>query len=97
MATVLVPLTSVSGTERTTMATVNKSPYEIRLELLQMAKDQLDAQFQLQLEFAKKVFDAALAANQVTLDTWKTFVPAGYTIDDITKKATELYGFVSKK
>lgn len=76
---------------------MNKTPYEIRLELLQMAKEHLDAQFLLQMEFAKKVFDSALAANQVTLAAWKDYVPQGYTMDDLMKKATELYTFVSKK
>jgi hypothetical protein len=75
----------------------NKSPYEIRLELLQMAKEQLDAQFQIQLEFAKKVFDAALAANQVTLDAWKQYLPEQHSVEDIMAKAAELYGFVTKK
>lgn len=75
----------------------NKSPYEIRLELLQMAKEHLDSQFILQLEFAKKVFDAAVAANQVAVDTWQDYLPKVYTVEDIMAKANDLYGFVTKK
>lgn len=76
---------------------MNKTPYEIRLELLQMAKAHFDAQFALQLEFAKKMFDSALAANQVGIGGWKDYVPQSYSLDDVMKKATELYSFVSKK
>ncbi len=73
----------------------NKNPFEIRLELLQMAKDHLDKAYAANLEFARKAFDAALEANKVTLEQWQTFVPKQYTLDEITAKATELANFIN--
>lgn len=74
-----------------------KTPYEIRLELLQMAKDHLESTFQAQVEFGKKMTEALVAANKATIDELQKFAPKGYTVDDITKKAAELYSFILKK
>jgi hypothetical protein len=47
--------------------------------------------------FDKQAFEVALEAGKVTAETWKDFTPAQYSIEELTKKAQELYGFVSKK
>lgn len=75
----------------------NKTPYEIRLEVLQMAKDHLEATFKAQCDFALQMANVLVAANKATVDELKNLQPVGYTIDDITKKAVELYAFVLKK
>lgn len=74
-----------------------KTPYEIRLELLQMAKDHLDASFKLQMDFATRMADAMVAANKATVEEVQKLMPKAYSIDEITKKAAELYSFVLKK
>lgn len=74
-----------------------KNPFEIRTELLGMAKEYLDQQYHLNMEFYRNAFDKALAANQVTMENWKTYVPQVYTIEELTKKAQEMYNFVEKK
>jgi len=62
--------------------------YEIRLELLKMAKDYLDQKYQAQLDKAKHL--ASLQGTALEL-------PEQYSIDDITVKATELNRFVNQK
>lgn len=74
-----------------------KTPYEIRLELLQMAKDHLDATFKAQVDFSTQMINALVAANKASVEEMKKLVPQAYTFDDITKKAAELYSFVLKK
>lgn len=75
----------------------SKTPYEIRLEILQMAKDHLDAVFKAQVDFATQMTAALIAANKATLDDLQKFAPVSYTVEDITKKASELYAFILKK
>lgn len=79
------------------MASTSKSPYEIRLELLQMAKDHLDATFKAQVDFATQLTAALVAANKASVDELSKLAPQGYTIEDITKKAAELYAFILKR
>lgn len=75
----------------------NKNPFEIRTEILGMAKEYMDRQQDINMQFAKQAYEVALDAGKVTAETWKEFCPAHYSIEELTKKAQELYGFVSKK
>jgi hypothetical protein len=75
----------------------NKNPFELRTDILGMAKDYMDRQQELNMQFAHRAYEAALDAGKVTAETWKEFMPAQYSIEDLMKKATELYTFVSKK
>lgn len=74
-----------------------KSPFEIRADLLKMAQDYLQAQHDLNMEFAKKTFSEMVAAGKETQENIAKYLPKMYDFADITKKANELYGFVTKK
>lgn len=74
-----------------------KNPFEIRTEILAMAKEYLDKQYQINVEFAQRAFDEAVNAGKVAADNWMQYAPKMYTIDELMKKAQELYGFVSTK
>jgi len=76
---------------------MSKNPFELRTEILGMAKDYMDRQQEINMQFAHRAYEAAVDAGKVTAETWKDFTPAQYSIDELTKKAQELYGFVSKK
>jgi hypothetical protein len=76
---------------------MSKNPFELRTEILGMAKDYMDRQQEINMQFAHRAYEAAVDAGKVTAETWKEFAPAQYSIDELTKKAQELYGFVSKK
>lgn len=67
----------------------NKNPFEIRSEVLAMAKDYMDKQYQLNLEMTQKMIEA----GQKTLED----LPTLYTIEELQEKAKEMYAFVSKK
>jgi len=70
----------------------NKNPFEIRAEMLQMAKDYMDQSFHLNAEFARQAFEQ----NKIsTEEMQKALVP--YSIQDMMEKAKELYSFVSTK
>ncbi len=69
-----------------------KNPFEIRTEVLEMAKDYMDKQVSLNVDFAEKMFKAGqLTANEVKE------AMSMYTMDEMLKKAQEMYSFVSKK
>lgn len=72
----------------------NKNPFEIRLEILKMAKDYLEQQYQTNLSFAQTLYHKALESGQVMQENLHSFIPKSYTIEDIMKKSQELYGFV---
>ena len=74
-----------------------KTPYEVRLELLQMAKDHLDKTFKAQCDFATQMMAHMVEANKASVDELKALMPVPYTLDEVTKKATELYSFILKK
>lgn len=76
---------------------MSKNPFELRTEILGMAKDYMDRQQEINMQFAHRAYEAAVDAGKVTAETWKDFTPSQYSIDELTKKAQELYGFVSKK
>jgi hypothetical protein len=69
-----------------------KSPFQIRSEILELAKEYMDKQSAMNIEYAEKLH--ALGKMQVE-DYVNAFKP--YTYEDLMKKAQELYGFVSKK
>lgn len=74
-----------------------KNPFEIRTEILAMAKDYMDQQYRVNLEFAQQAFEEAVRAGKTVADSWATFAPKMYSVDELVAKAQELYGFVSHK
>ena len=70
------------------------NPFEIRADVLAMAKDYMDRQQEIAAEFAKHAFNAALSSGTVTAGTWQECLPKMYTLDELTKKAQEMYSFV---
>lgn len=70
----------------------NKNPFEIRSEVLEMAKDYMDRQTQMNIDFATKMFDAG---KQTATELQEAMTP--YSMDDLMAKAKEMYAFVSEK
>jgi hypothetical protein len=75
----------------------NKNPFEIRSDILGMAKEYMDRQHEINVQYATKAFETAVDAGKVASDQWKQYVPQMYSMEDLMKKAQELYGFVTKK
>ena len=70
----------------------NKNPFEIRSEMLQLAKDYMDQQYFMNKEFAEKMFDA----GKMQMEEFQK-VTEMYSVEDLMTKAKEMYSFVSDK
>jgi len=69
-----------------------KNPFEIRAEMLQMAKDYMDQQYKMNIQLATDMYDQG-QKNMVELqDAYKM-----NSVEDMMEKAKEMYSFVSKK
>jgi hypothetical protein len=82
----------------------SKNPFEIRLEVLKMAKEMMDQSYQDSMNaWWNMASSYAEAANKTTEDFLKQSEelmkskPAMYSPTDIMTKAQELYSFVAKK
>ena len=73
------------------------NPYELRFKLLEMAQSYLQEQQQRNQDFVYNAWDLAKEQGNASMKLWKELQPESYTIDDIKKKASELYEFVEKK
>lgn len=77
----------------------NKTPFEIRLDLLKMAQEYFIQTTDMQQKFAIEALETAVTAGKLTVEEYKTqmqsFIPKTYTVEDIVEKAKELYSFVS--
>jgi len=74
-----------------------KSAYELRMEMLHLAKEYMEHQYNSNWEFARNSFDKALDSGKVAIDEWQKYAPSFYSFEDVIKKAEELYKFVDKK
>ena len=63
-----------------------KNPFEIRTEVLAMAKDYMDKQYALNVEMAQKMAGETAKAMEEM-----------YTVEELLEKANEFYSFVTKK
>jgi hypothetical protein len=73
------------------------NPYELRFRLLEMAQGYLQDQQARQQNFAIDAWNFAQEQGTADMKLWKELQPESYTIEDIKKKATELYEFVETK
>ena len=73
------------------------NPFELRFKLLEMAQSYLQEQQQKQADFVYNAWDLAREQGEANMKLWKELQPKSYTIDDIKKKASEVYEFVEKK
>jgi len=70
----------------------HKNPFEIRAEMLHLAKDYMDTQQQMNIQFANDRYKQSKKNMQNVQETYKM-----YSRDDVIKKAKEMYSFVSTK
>lgn len=70
----------------------NKNPFEIRTEMLALAKDYMDQQYQMNVSFAERALDQGKKTIEEVQDMYKM-----YSMEDLMEKAKEMYSFVSKK
>lgn len=70
----------------------NKNPFEIRAEMLQLAKEYMDQQYHMNIQFAEKLMEQNKLTAADFQETYKI-----YSMEDLMAKAKEMYNFVSKK
>ena len=73
------------------------NPYELRFRLLEMAQGYLQDLKQEKQEFAYQAWDLAKENGEANMELWNELQPDLFSIEDIKKKANELYEFVEKQ
>ena len=72
------------------------NPYELRFRLLEMATGYLQDKQERQLNYAIDAWEFAKERGTADMKVFTDLQPDPYTIEDIKKKAAELYEFVEK-
>lgn len=74
----------------------NKNPFEIRADMLKLAKDYLDQQININIDFAQTLMGEA---GKVTDEMRQQLKEAStmYSSDELLDKAREFYSFVCTK
>ena len=70
----------------------HKNPFEIRTEMLQMDKDYMDQQYQMNIQLANDLYEQGQKTAEEVKDAYQI-----YSVEDMMNKAKEMYSFVSKK
>lgn len=72
---------------------MTKNAFEIRSDILALAKDYMDKQAQINAEFTK----ALITAGNTSMQELAKSVQTAYSMDDLLKTAEKMYGFVAKR
>lgn len=72
----------------------NKTPFEIRADLVKLAQDHLEAQYNANMAFATDVFYKLVKEGTATMEQYKAYVPSFPSTEEILAKAREFYNFV---
>jgi len=73
------------------------NPYQIRYDVLNMAKEIADKNNDMQVELANKMLGMYKEDTEQALEAWKKYVPKAITPDEIKAQADKLYEFVAEK
>lgn len=73
------------------------NPYQIRTDILAMAKDMLDKQYESQMKVAHTMYEVNKENMELATEAWNKYIPKMYTMEEVMEKANELYTFVSEK
>ena len=74
----------------------NKNPFEIRAEMLQLAKEYLDQQYHMNIQFYENMV-AEGEKTRVDIEDKLKEAYNMYSTEDLMAKAKEMYSFVSTK
>jgi hypothetical protein len=73
------------------------NPYQIRTDILAMAKDIMDKQYDMQMQLAHKAMEMYKENTEQALEAYKKYVPKAITPEQIKEQADKLYEFVTDK
>lgn len=74
----------------------NKNPFEIRSEMLILAKEYMDQQYHMNIQFLENMIAEGKKAREEVEDQLKEAYKM-YSMEDLMAKAKEMYSFVSTK
>ena len=70
----------------------NKNPFEIRADMPKLAKDYMDQQYHMNIQFTENMMEQGKKSIEDMQESYQM-----YSMDDLMSKAKEMYSFVSKK
>lgn len=70
----------------------NKNPFEIRADMIKLAKDYMDAQHELNIQLMNDMYEQGKKTYEEVQEAYKM-----YSMDELMSKAKEMYAFVSTK
>ena len=70
----------------------SKNPFEIRADMLKLAKEYMDAQHELNIQLMNDLYEQGKKTYEEVQDAYKM-----YSMEELMAKAKEMYSFVSKK
>ena len=73
------------------------NPYQIRTDILAMAKEMLDKNYDMQMTMAHQAMDLYKENAEQALEAYQKYVPKAITPEEIKAQAEKLYEFVSEK
>ena len=76
---------------------MSKNPYEIRFDLLTMAKDMLDRQYEQTTAMAWETMNKAMESNATLYKEVEKYVPKMFTPEEVIAQAEKLQSFINKK
>lgn len=74
-----------------------KNPYEIRLDVLKMAKEMMDQQWHANYDAMQQSIQFMKEAGKPFTGNFESYVPEMYKPESVMEKAQELYQFIIKK
>ena len=73
----------------------NKNPFEIRTDLLSMAKDYMDRQQDIAMKLSLDAMDRMIESGKATAEVLEQLKPKMYSIDELKQVAEQMYSFVA--
>lgn len=75
----------------------NKNPFELRFDVLKMAKEMMDQQHEIANNQFYQMVDQAREQNKNIQEVFEKYTPKMYQPREIMDKADELYKFITKR
>jgi len=75
----------------------NKNPYELRYDILVMAKEMADKHYDTQAQLAWHAAELYKENADKALEAWEKYIPKALSPDEIKKNAQDLYTFIMNK
>ena len=76
---------------------MSNNPYQIRYDVLNMAKEMLDKQYDMQMQVAYKAMEMYKENTEQAMEAYQKYIPKAITPEEIKTQADKLYEFVTDK